>query len=49
MKLTITNAKSIDCSMGFPPAALSVRLRIFDIVPATLVEAIATIDALWGR
>jgi hypothetical protein len=35
MKLTITNARPVDCSMAFPPTALSARVRIFDIAPAT--------------
>jgi hypothetical protein len=35
MKLTITNARPIDCSTEpFPPTALWVQVRIFDIVPA---------------
>jgi hypothetical protein len=34
MKLTITNARPIECSMAFPPTALWARVRIYDIAPA---------------
>jgi hypothetical protein len=33
MELIITNARTLDCSEAFPPTALSVRMRIFEIVP----------------
>jgi hypothetical protein len=33
MKLTITNAKKIECEMAFPPTAVSARIRVFDVVP----------------